>query len=540
MLETLFRQSELDFGDLKSARLVCKEWYFGSLPRWRSTAVITVSAKDGEGKGKFPDLLDDEERPWDADTDDEDGQKDGDDGKGQKEVDDGKGQKDAADEKVQKDVDGEAEVSKRYPTVSEYLRFMDADINLRNTNDDNPLLLENKSSAYPFLSVKLINWFEMDQVRDDFWSRIGEHLKYLHLEDCPIVDDLPGLRFERSMDGVINMTVNELPKLTTLAITAPSDSDTRYNLDATVWEEFNPLEVPMVQHHNLKVFHTSGCEVHWSLVFTCFPKIEEIRDSDANKTETKVGSEQSTLFGELAIQPREIQKNLRSIDLIHSRDSKITSVASELMGNLSLNNLTYLSVCLDESIKESEAQNGFKNFFSKNRQLKVWKILREGSAGLPFREFPDGIQMSGLKELHLYGNVTRSMEFIRFTSNLETLVIYFTCEGSQRVDGRQLKSGERFSDDLAMGALRGCDEDQFKPLEKMKNLWVDVELSVRSLGVVGKWMPKLTGLRTVLNKISFGKVCSQWGAGLGELVLLKGSTVDEGMLMPNITSLISK
>ncbi len=148
----------------------------------------------------------------------------------------------------------------------------------------------------------------------------------------------------------------------------------------------------------------------------------------------------------------------------------------------------------------------------------------------PLREFLNKNEMPVLKEVHLSGAVAPNFHFLRHTPNLKKLCIDLGCFKKQD-NIREMLESEEFRESakyqkyeidmtqfVCMNWMEGC------LCEDLEHLEIDFEFPVESLKLLGKWMPNLKTLKTILNEETISVVCEQW-EDLTELVCSYGSKV---------------
>jgi len=170
--------------------------------------------------------------------------------------------------------------------------------------------------------------------------------------------------------------------------------------------------------------------------------------------------------------------------------------------------------------------------------LTTFKGFR-APAGPPLSNFLTNVSMNVLTELHLMGTIAPSFGFLKSTPNLKKLRIDLGCfERREQVKDLIRDCNQDNSDMWTYGKYQ--DDMVLKVAENLKNgilcaelehLEIDFEFPEESLRLLGKWMPNLKILKTILNVGTVPVVCEIWNE-LKELVCMYGSKIENHCFIP--------
>lgn len=163
-----------------------------------------------------------------------------------------------------------------------------------------------------------------------------------------------------------------------------------------------------------------------------------------------------------------------------------------------------------------------------SRTLKQLTIFRPPICE-PFENFMYTQDWCKLHKLHLFGAVARSFDFLKHTPNLVELHIDMECFPYRKMIIDTLRDispmnsffYQKYRDDMVekvstLSLLGGII------CLSLESLAIDYEFSVKSLKALGKWMPNLKRLKTILNPETIKVASKQW-QNLTDLTCLYGS-----------------
>lgn len=162
--------------------------------------------------------------------------------------------------------------------------------------------------------------------------------------------------------------------------------------------------------------------------------------------------------------------------------------------------------------------------------LKKLKIFR-APISKPLELFLCTAEWKLLSELHLCGHVALNFDFLKFVPNLTKLVVDFDCfEYRETIctilqDVAMLNdlSYNKYLEDMVDNISPEFGENLFL-CQNLNFLEIGYDFCVKSLQILGNWMPNLKKLRTILNVKTIAVVWDQWKE-LTELVCMLGSSL---------------
>lgn len=236
---------------------------------------------------------------------------------------------------------------------------------------------------------------------------------------------------------------------------------------------------------------------------------------------------------------------IQSLDLLHS-GSFVKHYHTELLkSKLELPKLESLSVCLRSylwplqyNIRPNEWNGNLEQFIEKLAgSLKVLRIFRAPITRVvpdPFGTFLSvDNNMSALTELYLHGTVVCSLNFLKFTPNLEKLCIDRECFDFRDMIHEILVSTDENFQTILMYKKHSTDLVWMTNItvgnifcKNLRYFEIDYEFSVTSLKKLVRWLPMIKTLKTILNKTGIAIIVEYW-PNLEELTCKYGSILQE-------------
>lgn len=385
--------------------------------------------------------------------------------------------------------------------VSKFLKL----VNL----EDDPFQLD----KLPFQRYKLcnveINLGQVDPHKNlaskQFWEKLGPEIKYLHLEQCTLVQS----------------TSVEVPVETLVLENAVNLEDlvvTQVKLKRKDWEIQRPKSLVTIIRERprtpskLRSLTVNGkiCPFSIPEVIRCSGKLEKLSfksltDLNENLWKSLFAFRRLSHFRDFnltEIDLMEVPNGLLIMDGVHRARLPVKTFRCQMGPGQELG-MVRISA-------------GF------SRTLETLEIFGvKGDSGEEIHNVFVG-ELPELKELRIWGNVVKNLDFLRFMPKLKVLWMNLLCAEKWE------EIGENFSG-LGGDIVGEMGENLGLVFKGVESLRVDYEFGVGGLRILGKLMPSLKKLETVLNKVSFGIVGEMW-PGLEELGCLFGSRVNDGVV----------
>lgn len=204
----------------------------------------------------------------------------------------------------------------------------------------------------------------------------------------------------------------------------------------------------------------------------------------------------------------------------------------EDVGYLNGLRLPLKTICIQPRVNFSYTEDLYYLLRKHQKVVETLKIFRQPLGDL-FNVDVFQLDFLEMRELHLWGHVISSFQFLNWMSTLESIYINFTCFEKREELKEEFQKGslQLITQDMAVAAWEFNPQSDMNKvvMTNLARLYIDYEFPVESIRMIGRWMPNLKFLQTILNKSTFPVTCELWPA-LRELTLLFGSDVDDAAI----------
>lgn len=420
---------------------------------------------------------------------------------------------------------------------------------------DTNLLLENLPfSRFNFsgVTISFKECFNAQGEMKEFWEVVGRNAEFVEWNAC---------RFVLGGGVTIHHFLAEcLPNLKQLKITNGSNGSVVQpqcfsTAQFTQMEGLELVEWPHLNNHRVVEEPQPQCErvldqlkkveVHNDMgyldgrdLLAATPNLETIKICGWNDFTEIIHSVVSLKRVSMDALP-----HLKHLDLINSSEFHCDDYdRDELMEDLMNSGIRLESftarLCPRDNGDGEDGQMLIFNYFlaSQANSLQILKLFRPPIFS-PAPGFLKVKCMTALKELHLWGNIVDNFEFLKHTPSLEVLEIDLQCLGKgleiqdfvNRYEG--LERAVRYQPyNLDLVQCSRETEMRHVRLENLKTLRIDYGFQQNSWNLLGKWMPSVEKLETVLTEQTVPTVCELW-KDLKELRCLHGSRIDNSCVV---------
>ncbi|CAL8131099.1 unnamed protein product [Orchesella dallaii] len=443
VLKNLFEANILNTMDLKNARLVCKEWAKASLDRWRKEATLTLT----DNAPPSPD-------------------------------------------------DNSASSSKDGLALSEFLEMI-------NTPGDPFHLLETKGFRKYNVKFSQDLCFSQPEKRI-FWEKIGPLITHLQISKSRIssVEDLAGILFKHLPNLESFIYKNDFP-LDTEDLPYPVD---KYEMTLP-WnwdEQLRPLDSQILKKlTKLDITLKSECfPFSWAYFFARVPNIKELKlQSFPDYVYILPGGQELnelfSFFRSLQSVRETLGLNyfslLSKLDLFEVYDERLNIFPMAILSLLRDLRLPLTFLAFDISCSTSLL--AFPEILKLHSDtLETLKVFRSKCIRSIPREFPYGVDLPHLKELHLSGPIFKNLNFLKKLPKLRHLELDYCCI-----------LFKYFTGNFSRGVYKNV------VLPRIETLWLSQEVCGReTVKGLKRLMANLKKLKIGLGNQGFAEVCNTW------------------------------